>query len=150
MLYLILKTIHVVSMAVWVGGAITLFVLQRVLTSKGDTGGAQAIGRSGKELGPRLFMPSMIITLLTGLGMMHAGQLGFGSAWIIWGIVGLVLVIIINAVFAGGAARRLAQQTAAGTIDAAGVAAVQKRMRVFGIVNIIILLSIVVAMVLKF
>ena len=149
MLYTILKFIHVLSMAVWVGGLIMMLVLNRALTSSGETAAAQALGRQGGRIGPRLFMPAMIITLLTGIGMVHAGDLSWGSTWIIWGIVGLVASIVIGGVLTSGTARKLGQAIARGEIDAAGIASAQRKLLWFALLNIVLLNSIIYAMVAK-
>ncbi len=147
MVYTILKFIHVLSMAVWVGGLIMMLVLNRLLTSAGETAAAQALGRQGGRLGPRVFMPAMIITLLTGIGMVHAGNISWGSTWIIWGIVGMVASIVIGGVLTGGTARKLGQAIARGEIDAAGIASTQRKLLLYAVLNLLLLISIIYAMV---
>ena len=149
MLYNILKFIHVLSMAIWVGGVVMMLLLNRLFTSSGDTAAAQALGRQGGRVGPRLFMPAMLLTLITGIGMVQAADIDWGSAWIIWGIVGLVLSIVIGGALTGATARKLGQAVARGEIDAAGIARAQRKLLWFAVLNIVLLISIIYAMVSK-
>lgn len=149
MLYTILKFIHVLSMAVWVGGLVMMLVLNRAFTSSGDAAAAQALGRQGGRVGPRLFMPAMIVTLLTGIGMVHAGSISWGSTWIIWGILGLVGSIVIGGALTGATARKLGQAVARGEIDAAGVARAQRKLLWFALINLLLLATVIYVMVAK-
>ena len=149
MLYNLLKFVHVASIAVWFGGLVTMLTLNRLLVKAGDGAASQAIGRQGQGISMRLFMPAMLLTLITGIGMVQVGQLSFSLLWIVWGMAGLFVSLFIGAVLTGAAARKLAGQAARGEIDAAGVARAQRRMMAFAILNMLLLLSIIWAMVAK-
>lgn len=149
MLYTILKFLHIGGVAIWFGGMFTMFTINRVLVSKGEMAAAQTIGRLGALLSTRLFLPAVFTVLITGIGLVQVGQLSFSLAWIIWGIVGLATSMLIAAVFTGGAARKLGQAISKGEIDAAGIAAAQRRIMLFAILNMVLLLSVIWAMVAK-
>ena len=149
MLYNLLKFIHVTSMAVWFGGLVTMLILNRLLVGAGDGAAAQAIGRQGRGLSFRLFLPAVAVTLITGVGMVQVNDIGFGTPWIAWGMVGLFVSLYFGAVLTGGTARKLAQQAARGEIDGAGIARVQRRITMFAIVNMLLVLTVIWAMVAK-
>lgn len=149
MLYTILKFVHVVSMAVWIGGMIMMLLLNRRFIAAGEVAIAQAIGRQGAFLSTRVFLPAVLTTLITGIGMVQVGKLSFTLTWIVWGMVALIVSMIIGAVFTGGAARKLAARAAAGQVTASEMAAAQRRILVFAIINILLLLSTIWAMVAK-
>jgi uncharacterized membrane protein len=149
MLYTTLKFIHVVAIAVWFGGLVTMLTLNRILQKSGDRAAMQALGRQGGTVSMRLFMPAVVVTLLTGIGMVQSGDLSFGSTWVLWGIIGTVVSFILGGIFTGAAARKLGQQLARGEIDAAGAAAAQRRILYAALLNMLLLLSIVWAMVAK-
>lgn len=149
MLYTTLKFVHVASIAVWFGGLFTMLLLNRMLAAAGDRAGLQSLGQQAQRISMRLFMPAVIITLITGIGMVQVGQLSFRATWVIWGMAGLVLSMFLGAVLTGGTARKLAARVAAGTIDAAGIKAAQGRMLMFAVLNLLLLLSIIWAMVAK-
>ena len=149
MLYTILKFVHVVSMAVWIGGMFMMLLLNRRFIAAGEVAIAQAIGRQGAFLSTRVFLPAVLTTLVTGIGMVQVGKLSFTITWIVWGMVALVASMIIGAVFTGGAARKLAARAAAGQVTASEMAAAQRRILMFAIINILLLLSTIWAMVAK-
>lgn len=149
MLYTLLKFIHVASIAVWFGALVTLTVLNRLFTRVGDTATVQAIGRQGGALSSRLFLPAVLTTLITGIGMVQSGDLSFGTPWVVAGIVGLIISMYIGAVLTGGAARKLGGQIARGEIDGPGIARAQRRILMAGVVNMLLLLVIIWAMVAK-
>jgi putative copper export protein len=149
MVYTILKFVHIGGMAVWFGGLFMMFTINRVLVGKGEMQAAQTIGRLGALLSTRLFMPAVAVVLITGIGLVQVGELSFSLAWVIWGMVGLATSVLIGAVFTGGAARKLGQAISRGEIDAAGIAAAQRRIMMFAILNMVLLLSVMWAMVAK-
>jgi protoporphyrinogen IX oxidase len=149
MTYSLLKFVHVASIAVWFGGLVMMFVLNRLLIAAGETAAAQALGRQAQRVGVRIFMPAVVLTLITGIGMVQVAQYGFGRVWIIWGIAGLIASMIIGGALTGGTARKLGARMASGDIDAAGIAAAQKRIVLYALLNITLLLSIIWAMVAK-
>jgi uncharacterized membrane protein len=148
-MYNILKFIHVTSIAVWFGGLVMLLLLNRVFIGAGDQGTAQAIGRQGGKFGTRLFLPALVVTLITGIGMVQLHDLGFGTPWVVWGIIGLVASMILGGVLTGATARKLAERVAAGTVDGATIAATQRRILMFTVINMFLLLSVIWAMVAK-
>ena len=149
MLYTLLKVVHVTSIAVWFGGLVTMTLLNRLFVGLGDTATVQAIGRQGGRLSSRLFLPAVLTTLITGIGMVQAGDLSFGAPWIVIGMTGLFISMFIGAVLTGGAARKLAGQIAGGELDGPGIARAQRRILAAAIVNMLLLLVIIWAMVAK-
>src|SRR5688572_7380840 len=148
-MYNILKFVHIVSIIVWIGGLTMLFALNRRVARLGKPELARALGEQGGPLSMILFMPALVLTVITGIGMVQVGRLGFSQTWILWGIIGTVVSFVVGGVLTGGTARKLGQQLARGEIDAAGAAAVQRRLTIFVILNLLVLLSIVWAMVTK-
>jgi uncharacterized membrane protein len=148
-LYNVLKFLHVLSVIVWVGGMIMLLLLNRRLARLGDPAVMRALGQQTGALSMVLFMPAVLVAVITGIGMIQVADLGFGRTWIMWGLIGTVVSFILGGVLTGGTARKLAQQVARGEIDQAGAAKVQQRILMFAVLNLILLLSIVWAMVAK-
>ena len=148
-MYNTLKFVHIVSVIIWIGGMIMLTVLNRRLAKSGPPEAVRALGQQSGALSMTFFLPAVLFTVVTGIGLVQVGQLGFGQKWILWGIIGAVVSFIVGGVLTGGTARKLAQQIARGEVDAAQVAAVQRRIMVFVILNLLVLLSIVWAMTFK-
>jgi uncharacterized membrane protein len=148
-LYNFLKFLHVVSVIVWVGGMIMLIVLNRRLARLGDANIMRALGQQSGALSMVLFLPSVLLVVVTGIGMVQVADIGFGRTWVLWGLIGTVASFIIGGALTGGTARKLAQQLQRGEIDQAGAARVQKRIMMYALVNMVLLISIVWAMVTK-
>ena len=148
-MYNFLKFLHVVSVMVWVGGMIMLLILNRRLARLGQPEVMRALGQQSGAVSMLVFMPAVLVAVVTGIGMVQVGNLRFGSTWVMWGIIGAVVSFILGGVLTGGTARKLARQQASGEIDAAGAAAVQRRILMFAFLNLALLLSIVWAMVVK-
>ena len=148
-MYNTLKFIHVVSMAVWIGGIFTMLTLNRILTSSGDRALLQGLSRMGAAMSMRVFVPAMLVTVITGIGMAQVGDISFGAKWIIWGIVGVVASFVLGGILTGGTARKLGRQMANGEITPEQAAAMQRRILLYAMINVVLLLSIVWAMVAK-
>ncbi len=149
MLYTILKFVHVMGMSVWFGGLVAMLIINRTLAARGEHAAVQAIGRLGQHLGMRLFMPAMIVTLITGIGMVQVGELSFKLVWSIWGMIGVVVSVVVGGILTGGTARKMGQAAARGESDAAGIATAQRRILMFAAINLLVLLSVIYVMVAK-
>src|SRR5687767_9084626 len=97
-MYNILKFVHIVSIIVWIGGLTMLFLLNRRVAKLGKPELARALGEQGGPLSMMLFMPAVVITLITGIGMVQVGRLGFSQTWILWGIIGTVVSFVVGGV----------------------------------------------------
>src|SRR5215210_6355583 len=96
-LYLWLKFVHVAAVAVWVGGIFALTVINARLARMGEPAAVAALGQQSEAFGRTVIGPAMGIVLIAGLWM--AGQFGipFTSLWIVWGLVGFVVFILLVA-----------------------------------------------------
>ena len=148
-MYNTLKFFHIVSVIVWIGGLIMLMVLNRRLAKTAPPEVVRALGQQSGALSMTFFLPAVLLTVITGIGLVQIGRLGFSQTWILWGIIGAVVSFIVGGVLTGGTARMLAMQIARGEVDAAQAAAVQRRIMMFVMLNLLVLLSIVWAMVFK-
>jgi uncharacterized membrane protein len=105
-LYLILKFLHVAAAVVWLGGGFSLLVLATVQAEKADPARLLAIVGQVAYVGPRVFLPASIITLLTGLGTVYMAGLGW-PAWIVLGFAGIVVTALLGALKLGPMSDRI-------------------------------------------
>jgi uncharacterized membrane protein len=148
MLYSTLKFVHVIAVVIWLGAMITLAVLFARLVRERESGALQLLARQSEFVGRALIGPAAIVTLLAGGALVW--ELGTGmAAWIWWGLIGFVVSVALGAGVMQRAGRQLSTVAANPNPDAATIDALQRRLRVLGIVNIVILLSVVWAMVAK-
>ena len=91
------KFLHVLAVIVWLGGVLTVNVLQ-VLVSRGDDRAAQAsLLRLGDLYGRAVIAPAAAFTLLTGVVRVEQIGVGYGTFWVAWGIVAILASIALGA-----------------------------------------------------
>ena len=93
-MYNTLKFIHIVSVIVWIGGMIMLTVLNGRLAKSGPPEAVRALGQQSGALSMTLFLLAVLLTVISGIGLVQVGRLGFGQKWILWGIIGAVVSFI--------------------------------------------------------
>jgi uncharacterized membrane protein len=147
--YLLLKFVHVAAVIAWVGGVFALIVLNARAANSGDAAARAALGRQSESFGRTVLGPAMGITLLAGIAT--AGSIGypFSALWIVWGVVGLVLSILIGVVAVRRAAEELGALARSAGPDDPRVAAVGRRLASLNWLNLLVLVSVVWAMVFK-
>ncbi len=148
MLYSILKFLHVSAVIVWLGAVITLAVLFVRLAREREAGGLRLLARQAEFVGKSLIGPAAIVTLLAGgalMAEMHSGM----PAWVWWGLIGFFTSMFLGGFLMQRTGRKLSTIASSPAPDAAAIGALQGRLRMLGIVNIVILLSVVWAMVAK-
>lgn len=145
-LYLV---VHVASVVVWVGAAFLMALLGLRAQTGADPARRLTYVQDSEWLGLRLFLPSSVVALVSGLLLVHEGSWGYGTLWVLLGIGALALSTVLGmAVFGPGWAR-------IGTLvenEGAGSDAVHHRMGVillFGWVDVGLLAGAIWAMILK-
>ena len=99
-IYLVVKFLHVVCAVVWLGGGFALLLLASVQATKAEPGRILVIVSQVAYLGPRLFMPASVLTLLTGLGAVYLGAFGW-PAWVVPGLSGIAVTALLGALKLG-------------------------------------------------
>lgn len=148
-LYLILKLVHILGAMVWLGGIVALVVLNARLGREGNPMMMAALGRQSEFFGRNVLGPAMLVTLLAGLFTAGVAQLPFTTLWIVWGLVGFVASILIGVIAVHRAAGSLAAIAREGTPDDPRLAAARGRLVALNAVNLLLLVSVVAAMVIK-
>lgn len=147
-LYNALKFLHVCAVIVWVGGVVTLVVVNARLARERDGAALQLLSRQGEFLGKALIGPGALITLLAGGTLVW--RMGIGMPlWVVWGLIGFLASMAIGAGLLQRAGRELAELAVSGKADPARMDRVRRRISTLGVINILVLLSTVWAMVFK-
>src|SRR5262245_15274282 len=109
--YTLVKVIHVVAAMIWVGGGLTMTLLNARLGRERDRQVMERFGRQSEFFGRAVFGPSAIVTLLAGVGLvgLSGGQMAF---WTAWGLVAVVGSIALGAVLTRRTAVELATVSA--------------------------------------
>jgi uncharacterized membrane protein len=147
--YTILKVVHVLAAITWVGGAITTNILGTRITRSGDDSRLVAFGYDVEWIGSHVYLPSTLIVLLFGILTALRGHYSFTNAWLIVGLVGIVLTGITGSTFLGPELKRIAQIfETRGTGDAEGLSRL-RRLIVVARVDLVVLVIVVLDMVFK-
>ena len=65
--YELLKTIHVLTAVIWVGGGVMGQLLAYRIRKSNDTGRMAAFAKDSEWIGTRVFLPSSLILLAMGI-----------------------------------------------------------------------------------
>lgn len=106
--YTILKTLHVLLVVAWVGGALTLNILATRTVRSGDDARVVAMARDTAWIGTRVFAPTSILVLVFGVLTVLSGGYSFATPWILIGLIGIGITVITGSMFLGPENRRLA------------------------------------------
>lgn len=147
-LYDILQFVHVVAAIVWVGGAILFHLLGERAVASDDPVRVQAMLNDSEHLAKRFFAPASMTVLIFGVITTINGGIGFEEPWIVGGIAGIVISIVIGAGMIGPTSARLAQRMPTSGLDDEIRAGLGK-IRMLSRIDVLILLIVVFLMVVK-
>lgn len=148
-LFSVLKFLHIVAAITWVGGVLTITIVNIRLASTRNSAAMAAFWSVGGFLGQRVFGPAAAITLLAGLATALNAGFPMRSLWIIWGFLVILISFAMTATVTRATARRIGALAGNPNSDRAQIAALQSRLWMLTALNILLLLSAVWAMVSK-
>ncbi len=147
-LYLWLKAVHVLAVAIWLGAAVTVSGVAGLMTRTSDLHRMGALASVCDFASTRLIAPAGGITFLFGIVAVFVGHFGM-SLWVWWGVVGALLVLSVGGAILGRGFRRLARLLEAPAGREAEIGALVGRLRAVGVGALVVLVSTVLVMVLK-
>jgi len=148
MAYLLLKSLHIVSVAIWVGGLTALLVLGLWLARRPLDALPSALLPAGRWFGERVLVPAGVLGLLTGIGLARLSDGGL-QPWMLWGLVALLAVATLDAVPLQRTLRRLNDRLARPRHIGWQGRGLLLRANALIAVDLVLLLSAVAAMVFK-
>jgi uncharacterized membrane protein len=107
--FAVFKLIHVSIAVFWVGGGLTLTVLALWAQTKDDPEEMATIARQAAFVGERFFAPAGLVVLAMGITMVINDHIGFGTTWVIIGLVGYGLTFTTGIGFLAPRAKRIAE-----------------------------------------
>jgi uncharacterized membrane protein len=147
-LYTLFKYVHIVSAIVWIGGVITLSILQFRIVRSSNAQAVQALSKESNFYGRAVVGPAAALTLIAGIITATRMGVSFNSLWIIWGFIAIFFSFILGTTFTRITTNRLSYLTTTGA-SSQQVNAVQNRLAILSSLDILLLLSAVAAMVFK-
>jgi uncharacterized membrane protein len=107
--FAVFKLIHVLVAVFWVGGGVLLTVLALWAYSKHDPEELATVARQAAWVGERLFAPAGLLVLAMGITMViNSPEIGFGTTWVIIGLVGYAMTFTTGIAFLAPRAKRIA------------------------------------------
>ena len=147
--YALFKWLHVTGAVIWVGGGLTLTILGMRAERSSNPVEMATIARQAAFVGERIFAPVGMLVFLMGIAMVINLHWGWGTTWIVIGLVGYVLTFLTGLVVLGPLAKRIGQLIETKGPDAAETQAAIQRILLIARVDAGVLLLVVADMILK-
>jgi uncharacterized membrane protein len=109
--YTVLKTVHVLAIVVWVGGGVLITTLVARARRAGDNQTVAGLIGQLQFVGPRIFAPSSLIAVVTGIWLVLDADLSW-DLWVILGLVGWAATFVTGNFFLRPAGERLGEALA--------------------------------------
>jgi uncharacterized membrane protein len=146
--YTVLKSLHVLAAVIWVGGAALSQVLAIRATRAGEPLRLSSLLTEIEWVGTRVFLPSSLVLVATGFGMIGDGDLDF-DLWIIFGLIVWAISAAVGSAFLGPESTRIAAIIEAEGPSSPNAIARIKRIFLVSRIELVLLLLIVIDMVIK-
>jgi uncharacterized membrane protein len=86
--YLVFKVLHIFFTTVWIGGGALMTLLGVKAELSDDPSERVWLARQGAFVSGRIFAPSSLVVLATGIGMMIKIDWGWEHFWVVFGLLG--------------------------------------------------------------
>ena len=147
--FALFKAIHVTFALLWVGGGLTLTILALVAERTGDAQEIATVAKQAAFVGERVFAPSGLVVFTLGIAMMINTDFGWGSTWVIVGLIGYATTFVTGVAVLSPLAKRIAALAAErGPTDPETVALI-KRILLIVRFDVALLLVVVLDMITK-
>ena len=147
--YTFFKSVHVVTAAIWVGGATMIQAYAFRILRTGDARRQAEFSKDTEIVGMRVFMSSTLILLLAAIVMMVNLDWSWSQNWIILGLIAFGLSFVLGAGFLGPEGGRIAELIERDGPDSPAVQARIRRILTISRCELVVLLTVVVNMVVK-
>lgn len=150
-MYNTFQVIHVLAAAVWFGAAVALNLMLGRLSAAGDHAGKAVVAQQATWFSRAVFDTSAIITLLAGVVMVLVsdGALSFGDTFITIGFAGVILTLGIGHGMITPTVKKMQAAMASEGPGSATAAALEKRVAMLSTIDILILVVVIWAMVVR-
>lgn len=147
--FAVFKLIHVGVAVFWVGGGIMLTVLALIAQTKRDPEELATVARQAAFVGERFFAPAGLVVLAMGITMVINDHIGFGTTWVIIGLVGYATTFTTGIAFLAPRAKRVANLLETRGAAAAETQAAIKEILLIARIDVGVLLIVVFDMLMK-
>lgn len=119
-----LLIIHILAVALWLGGSVMNGVLNAKVAATGDTGANATLARVETTLGTQFYMPMAVLTLLSGIGLVLVsdGAYSFGDVFVSVGFLAIIAAAVLGPVKFQPLSERIADAFETGDLEAGAAA----------------------------
>ena len=112
----ILKSVHVLCAALWVGGNFTLNVAINLAYRSRDPGRQSVILHTTEVIGQRIFIPLGLTVVAVGVWLVlrYDSVYDFGDFWVSYGLMAFIVTFLVGAGFLGPRSGKVAAAIDAG------------------------------------
>jgi len=147
--YALFRLVHVGVAVFWVGGGMVIVLLALRSERADDSEELVTIARQAAFVGERFFAPAGLIVLLMGIAMMINTDWGWGTFWVVAGLIGYAATFVTGVAFLSPQSKRVASLIEEkGASDPETQAAI-RRVLLIARVDVAVLLLVVADMVTK-
>jgi uncharacterized membrane protein (DUF485 family) len=132
---------HVTAATIWVGGGAALSLVAFRVRRSGDLAVMKELAGVQSFLGLTVFLPAIVIVLLSGIWLVLDFSGDFTKPWILIGIGALVVAFLIGAIFLSRSAIRFDRLAKSGDLDGAR-AALGKWLAGYAVVLVILVFAV--------
>jgi uncharacterized membrane protein len=146
--YSVWLALHILVVAIWVGGAFALQLLAIRATRSGDPGRVAAVTADAEFIGGRVFGPASLAAAILGFVLVGEGDWSW-DFWVVFGIAAWAASAVTGAAFLGPESGRVNKLVEAYGADAPEVAARTRRIFLVARIDLTILMLVVLDMAIK-
>jgi uncharacterized membrane protein len=147
--YTFFKSVHVITAAIWVGGAAMIQAYSFRILGTGDGTRQADFAKDTDVVGMRVFMPASLILFLAAIAMMVNLDWSWSQNWIVLGVIAFGLSFVLGAGFLGPEGGRIAKLIEKDGPDSPAVQARIRRILTISRCELVVLLTVIVNMVVK-
>ena len=147
--YALFKTVHVTFAIIWIGGGFLLTVLAIIAEQKNDPEEIAIVARQAAMVSERLFVPAGLVVFLMGISMMLNTDWGWGTFWVVAGLVGYALTFTTGLVVLSPLAKKIDASVSANGATHPDTIALIRRIMLVVRFDIALLLLVVADMITK-
>jgi uncharacterized membrane protein len=107
-MYDVLKYVHVLAAAIWVGGAFFIQLLALRVGQSTDPGDLPKFGRNIAFLGLRVFLPASLVLFVSGAAMV-AQAWSFSQLWVSVSMALWFVSVLVGALYIGPRTQKVAE-----------------------------------------
>jgi uncharacterized membrane protein len=147
--YAFFKAIHVTFAVIWVGGGVSIMINGIRAQRETDPRGIVTVAQQAAFLGEKVFAPAGLVVFVMGIAMMVNTNWGWGSFWIVLGLIGYAATFTVGIAVLSPLAKRIDASAQDNGPDHPETLALIDRILLIGRFDVAILLIVILDMVTK-